>query len=132
MKSFFSSLTKLSLRFRYITLMLVVTVSLLGLVAVTQLKQELLPSIAFPQTVILTQVSGMSSDQVMNTITKRLAAAVDTVDPIVNIESTTTGAFGSVIIALNNFGLNQDKIEGQIQGVLDSVWLPVRRIAPSE
>jgi multidrug efflux pump subunit AcrB len=132
MKSFFTLLTRLSLRFRYITLAVVIAVSLLGVVAVTQLKQELLPSVSFPQTVILTQVSGMTSDQVLNTVTKRLEAAVDTVEPIVNIESTTTGAFGSVLIARNNFGLNQTKIEAQIQAALDNVWLPLRRIAPAE
>jgi len=132
MKSFFRLITRLSLRFRLITLALVVVVSVLGVIAVTQLKQELLPSVSFPQTVILTQVSGMSSDQVLNAVTKRLEAAVDTVEPIVNIESTTTGAFGSVIIARNDFGLNQGKIEAQIQAALDNVWLPLRRITPAE
>ncbi|MEO8608533.1 MAG: efflux RND transporter permease subunit [Chloroflexota bacterium] len=132
MKSFFTLITRLSLQFRIVTLALMVVVSALGVVAITKLKQELLPSVSFPQTVILTQVSGMTSDQVLNAITKRLEAAVDTVDPIVNIESTTTGAFGSVIIARNNFGLNQEKIEGQIQSALDSVWLPLRKIIPAD
>ncbi len=65
MKSFFTLLTRLSLRFRAITLALMVILSVLGVIAVTQLKQELLPSIALPQTIILSQVSGMTSDQVL-------------------------------------------------------------------
>ena len=56
MKSFFTLLTRLSLRFRIVTLALVAVVSVLGVIAITQLKQELLPSVSFPQTVILTQV----------------------------------------------------------------------------
>jgi len=130
MKAFFTLLTRLSLRFRAVTLGLMVVVSVLGIIAVTQLKQELLPSIEFPQTVILTQVSGMSSEQVLNVLTKRLETALDGVEQIVNTESTTTGAFGSVIIARNNFGENQTRLTNEIQQALDSVWLPLRRIEP--
>lgn len=132
MKSFFARLTRLSLQFRAITLGLMVVLSVLGIIAITQLKQELLPSVAFPQTVILTQASGLTSDQVLNVLTKRLEAALDEVEPIVNIESTTTGAFGSVIIARNNFGLNQARVRAEIQAALDAVWLPLRRIEPAE
>ncbi|MBZ0284857.1 MAG: efflux RND transporter permease subunit [Anaerolineae bacterium] len=130
MKSFFTLLTRLSLRFRAVTLALMVVVSVLGLIAVTQLKQELLPSIEFPQTVILTQVSGMSSDQVLNVLTKRLETALEGVEQIVNTESTTTGAFGSVLIARNNFGENQVRLTNEIRQALDAVWLPLRRIEP--
>jgi multidrug efflux pump subunit AcrB len=133
MKSFFTLLTRLSLRFRVITLTLMVILLILGVIAVTQLKQELLPSISFPQTIILSQVSGLSSDQVLNVITKRLEAALKNVDEVVNIESTTTGAFGSIITARNNFGENQQKLQQKIQSVLGGVWLPVRRIeAPAD
>jgi multidrug efflux pump subunit AcrB len=132
MKSFFALLTRLSLRFRAITLGLMAVLSVLGVIAITQLKQELLPSVAFPQTVILTQASGLTSDQVLNVLTKRLETALNGVEPIVNIESTTTGAFGSVIIARNNFGLNQTRVSEQIQAALDGVWLPQRRIEAAE
>jgi multidrug efflux pump subunit AcrB len=132
MKSFFSLLTRLSLRFRIVTLALVLVFSSLGIIAITQLKQELVPSIAFPQTIILAQVSGMTSDQVLNIITKRMEAALKQVPPVVNLESTTTSAVGSVIIARNNFGLNQQKVQADIQAALDSVWLPQRRIQPTE
>lgn len=131
MKAFFALLTKLSLRYRIVTLGLVVIITGLGIVAASRLKQELLPAVEFPQTVILVQVSGMTSEQVLNVVTKRLETVLDSVDPIVNIESTTTGAFGSVIIARNNFGLNQARVQGQIQSALDSVWFPSRRIEPS-
>lgn len=132
MKSFFTLFTKLSLRFRFVTLALMVVLSVLGVIGITQLKQELLPSVSFPQTVILSQVSGMTSEQVLNVLTKRLETALDGVAPIVNLETTTTGAFGSVIIARNNFGENQVKITQQIEQALDGVWLPQRRIQGAE
>ena len=132
MKSLFSQLTALSLRFRAITLLLVVSVSIAGIIAVTQLKQELIPSIEFPQTIILAQASGMTSDQVLTVLTKRMEDALTKVDEVVNLESTTTGAFGSVITARNDFGVNQERLRGKIQAALDSVWLPTRQIAPPE
>ena len=53
MRSLFSLFTEFSLRFRLLILALVIIFIILGVAAVTQLQQELLPSIAFPQTVIL-------------------------------------------------------------------------------
>ncbi|MBI5669272.1 MAG: efflux RND transporter permease subunit [Chloroflexi bacterium] len=128
MKALFSLFTRLSLRFYVLTLVLVIAFLALGVVAVTQLQQELLPSIAFPQTVILAQVSGMSSDEALNVLTRRLEDALAGVPDIVNLESTTTGAIGSVIIARNNFGENQARLQQNIRAALDSVWLPQRRI----
>ena len=129
MKRVFSALTELSLRFRLITLGLAAVLLVAGVVAYTQLKQELIPSVEFPQTIILAQVSGMTSEQVMNVVTNRLETALDEqVNEIANIESQTTGAFGAVITARNDFGQNQDRLRGRIQEALDSVWMPLRRI----
>ncbi len=132
MKSLFSQITTFALRFRLLTLALVVLVTITGIIAITQLKQELIPSIEFPQTIILAEASGMSSDQVLDVITKRMEDALAAVPEIVNVESTTTGAFGSVITARNDFGVNQTRLQAKIQDALDSVWLPVRRIAPPD
>ncbi len=133
MKSLFSGLTALSLRFRVVTLALVVLLSVAGVYAVTQLKQELIPSVEFPQTIILAQATGMTSDQVLNVLTSRIETALDEQVPdVVNLESSTTGAFGAVITARNNFGVNAPRLRSEIQRAIDSVWLPLRRLAPSE
>ncbi|MFN8447904.1 MAG: efflux RND transporter permease subunit [Anaerolineae bacterium] len=132
MKSLFSQLTSLALRFRTVTLALVVLVTITGIIAITQLKQELIPSIEFPQTIILSEVAGMSSEQVLDVLTKRLESALGSVPEIVNMESTTTGSFGAIITARNDFGVNQERLRGKIQDALDQVWLPVRMIAPPD
>jgi multidrug efflux pump subunit AcrB len=132
MRALFNALTTLSLRFRAVTLLLVVLVMVFGGVAVTQLNQELLPPIEFPQTIILAQVSGMTSDQVLNVVTSRLETALDQIEAIANLETTTTGAFGAVIIARNEFGVNQERLLDEIRTVVNGVWLPVRRIMPPE
>jgi len=130
MKGFFSAITRLSLRFYPITLLLSVLISIAGVVAVTQLRQELIPSVEFPQTIILAQATGMTSEQVLNVLTNRLESALnENVEEILNIESTTTGSFGSVLTAYNDFGLNQTRLRNEMQSVVNSVWLPLRRIA---
>ncbi len=131
MRAVFSFLTTVSLRFRFVTLALAVLVIVLGVVSATQLKQELLPPIEFPGTVILAQVTGMTSEQVLNVITVRLEAELSQIDELVNIESTTTGAFGAVIQTSNEFGLDQARLRSRIQQAIDSVWLPSRRIQPA-
>ena len=132
MKSLFSGLTALSLRFRAVTLALVILLSIAGVYAVTQLKQELIPSVEFPQTIILAQATGMTSEQVLNVLTSRIETAVDDVEEVVNLESSTTGTFGAVITARNNFGVNQERLRSNIQAAINTVWLPLRRIAPPQ
>lgn len=132
MKSFFAAITRVSLRFRWITLILAALISVAGVVAVTQLRQELIPAVAFPQTIILAQVSGMTSEQVLNVVTTRLEDAISAIDDVANLETSTTGTFGAVITARNDFGMNQERIRAQITEAIDGVWLPLRRIGPAE
>ncbi|KXK17845.1 MAG: acriflavin resistance protein [Chloroflexi bacterium OLB15] len=132
MKALFTGITSVSLRFRWITLIIAALVSIAGVVAITQLRQELIPAVEFPQTIILAQASGMTSDQVLNLITKRLEDAISQVENVANVETSTTGAFGAVITARNDFGLNQSRIQSDIVEAINSVWLPHRRIAPPE
>ena len=128
MKSLFNLFTSLSLRFRAITLLLVVAVIGLGAVAWTQLKQELLPPIEFPSTIILGQFSGVTSDEVLAVLTGPLEHELASIPDVVNIESTTTGAFGAVLTVSNEFGLSQARLHSQIQDAIDRVWLPLRHI----
>jgi len=131
MKRFFDAITRLSLRFRAVTLAAVAVILVTGTIAGAQLKQELLPPIEFPQTFILATASGMTSDQVLNVVTVRLEEAIQTVPEVVNVSSTTTGGI-AFVIAANDFGLNQGRLRNTIQGAIDTVWFPQRIIKPSE
>jgi len=132
MKAFFAGITRLSLRFGALVLILMALISVLGVIAITRMRQELIPPIEFPQTIILTQVSGMSSEQVLNVVTSRLEAALASVADVANLESTTTGSFGSIVIARNDFGMNQDRLRDEMRAALDTVWLPLRHIQAPE
>ncbi len=132
MRRFFDALTRLSIRYRAVTLAIVVVTLITGRIAGAQLKQELLPPIEFPQTFIVATVSGMSSDQVLNIVTTRVENAIKTVPEVVNVNSTTTGAFGAFITAANDFGLNQTRLRNKIQAAIDAVWFPQRVIHPAD
>jgi multidrug efflux pump subunit AcrB len=126
MKALFGSITALSIRFRYLTLVLVVVLMTLGVNAWTIQKQELLPPIELPQVFILAQASGMTSDEVLEILTKRIEAGLSTIPEIINLESTTTSTIGAFITAANNFGENQEKLRADILAVIDTIWLPKR------
>lgn len=132
MRAIFTAITRFSLRFRYLTLLLAVAVLVAGGFAVTQLNQELLPPVEFPQTIVLAQVSGQTSEEVLAVLTERLEARLSAIPEVVNIESTTTGAFGSVLTLLSDFGIDRDRLLTDIRTGIDSVWLPLRLIAPAE
>lgn len=124
MKAFFNFITTLTVRFRWITIALVVVMMGLGATSATQLNQELLPPIAFPQTVILGQANGMTSEQVSTVLTQQIEAQVSEIEDIVNVESETTGTFGTTIIAYNDFGLNQDALVDEIRVTMNAAWHP--------
>lgn len=128
MKFVLDKITRLSLRFRAVTILLVFVLMSLGVTAWTQLNQELLPPIEIPQTIILTQTGGMTSEQVLTLITRPLEARLSQIDDIINIQSETRSTVGSFITAFNDFGLDQQALRREIREALREVWLPVRTL----
>lgn len=129
MRAFFNVLTQLSLRFRWVTLALVILVIVLGGVAGTELQQELIPPVEFPTTIVFASAPGMTSEQVLSVVTMRLEDEIDKIPEIVNIETQTSGAFGAVITASNDFGLDQEKLQADVLNAIDNVWFPHREIS---
>lgn len=131
MRRFFDLVTRAALRFRAITIALVVIIISLGAVSATQLQQELLPPVEFPQTFILAQTSGMTSAEALQVVTLRLEEAIAQVPDVVNIESQTSSGITFFTVS-NDFGLNQERLQSEIQAAIDSVWFPRRVIEPAE
>lgn len=132
MRFLLNALTTLALRLRWLTLAMVVLLLGLGGVAALQLNQELLPPVEFPQTVVLAQASGVSSEQALTVLTERLEPALQAVENVVNIESQTTGAFGAIITVFSDFGIDQDALRDDMRDAISTVWLPQRRVSPEE
>ncbi len=54
----FDAITRLALRFRWVTIGLALVIMVAGALALSDLNQELLPRIEFPQTIIIAQWGG--------------------------------------------------------------------------
>lgn len=132
MRFVLDKITRLALRFRALTIGAVFVLMALGVIAWTQLNQELLPPIEIPQTIILTQTSGMSSEQVLTIVTQPIEDRLSQMDEIINLQSETQSSFGSFITAFNDFGQNQSALQGTIREALRDVWLPSRTLEPDD
>jgi hydrophobic/amphiphilic exporter-1 (mainly G- bacteria), HAE1 family len=122
--SFFDRITRLSLRFRWVVIVLTLLTLVAGVIALTQLNLALLPSIEFPQTIVVVQWNGAESvDQFLDDVTIPLEDSLANVDSVVNIESTTSNGF-AFIVTRNEFGVSASRVLADIQGAIDSVSLP--------
>ncbi|MFZ0547885.1 MAG: efflux RND transporter permease subunit, partial [Candidatus Promineifilaceae bacterium] len=122
--SIFDRITRLSLRFRWVIIVLALLTLAAGVVSMTQLNLALLPSIEFPQSVIVIQWSGAESvDQFLQEVTIPLEESLGNVDSVVNVESTTSNGF-AFVVARNEFGVSQEAVLEDIQAAVDAVTLP--------
>jgi len=78
--------------------MLTLIVILLGVIALTNLRQELMPEINLGIAVVIAQYDGAGPEEVENLVTRPLEAALSTVSNLQNI--TTTSSSGASVIVL--------------------------------
>ena len=104
----FDAITRLSLRFRWVVLVLSLAVIAAGIYSASTLNLELLPRIEFPQSVVVAQwPDSESADQFLSEITIPMEQVLSDVDGVVNVESTTSKNFAFIILR-NEFGLDSD------------------------
>lgn len=122
LRSFFTAITRLSIRFRWVTILLTVIALILGVVAATQLNQEFLPNIEFPQTFVLTFRPGASSEDLRDLVTIPLEEAISTIPGVIpsGLESTTTSPI-SFITVRYAYGVNVARVQSQIQSAIDQI-----------
>ncbi len=123
LESFFDKITRVSLRFRWVTIALSVLLLVAGVFALTQLNQELLPPVEFPQSVVLAMYQGATPDEVLEQMTIPIENAVRSVDGVVYVESNTGSGFVAVIIS-NEYGLDQDALREEIQAAVSDLDYP--------
>ncbi|GMR09432.1 MAG: hypothetical protein BMS9Abin28_0250 [Anaerolineae bacterium] len=128
-ESLVGRLTRASLRFKWVVIALATLMMVGGVFAVTQFKQELIPAVEFPQTVVLAFNSGMAAEDMLDQVTKPIEEAVADIEGVVNVESTTASGISAVIVR-NEFGIDQDLLRDEIQVALDGVDLPSEMEAP--
>ncbi|MCL2201099.1 MAG: efflux RND transporter permease subunit, partial [Oscillospiraceae bacterium] len=92
------SLPEISIRRPVTTVMITLIVIILGLIALTNLRQELMPEINFGIAVVFTTYDGAGPEEVENLITRPLETALSTVSNLQTM--TTTSSSGQSMIVL--------------------------------
>ena len=126
-----SWLTKIALRNRSIVGLAVMAVLLVGAFAVTALKQELIPDLAFPYLTVVTVDQGSSPKDVERNITTPLEQAIKTASGVKEFSSFSNDGM-SIITIEYEFGTDMDARQTEIQQAVSGVqqMLPPTAMAP--
>ncbi|MFI5559769.1 efflux RND transporter permease subunit [Amycolatopsis japonica] len=115
-----STLARLSLRNRSLIGLLALVVIGFGAFALPQLKQQLFPSLQFPQAQVITPYAGASPDAVDRQVTEPLEGGLQGLKGLEELSSTSSEGL-SRITAQFEFGTDIDAAVGQIQRVIDGL-----------
>ena len=116
-------LTRASLRFKWVTIVLAIVALVAGVIALVQLNQELIPSIEFPTTIIVGFNSGMEPEDMRDEVTIPIEDAVKDIEGVVNVESTTSSGV-SVVQVQSEFGLDMEDFRGEIRAAYEALSYP--------
>lgn len=118
-----SFLTNWVLKRRAATALIMVVVLLFGAIAVTQLKNELLPNIDFPYLTVTTVYPGASAGDVEDQVSRPVEQVVGAIPRLKNIRTISNDSF-SFIIAEFEFGTDTKAVQQTIDTNLRNITLP--------
>ena len=116
-------LTRISLRFKWVVIALSILTLIAGVFAITQLNQELLPKIEFPQTIVMVMYPSASAAEVRDEVTIPIEVVVADIDGVVNIETTSYSGI-SVVVIKSDFGQDLETLREDVQAAIDELDLP--------
>ncbi|MCR6486014.1 efflux RND transporter permease subunit [Amycolatopsis sp. OK19-0408] len=115
-----SVLARLSLRNRSLIGLLALVVVGFGAFALPQIKQQLFPSLQFPQAQIVTAYAGASPDAVDKQVTEPLEGALQGLKGLEEVTSTSSDGVSRVVTQFE-FGTDLDAAVQQIQQVVNQI-----------
>ncbi|GAA4167388.1 efflux RND transporter permease subunit [Gryllotalpicola koreensis] len=113
-------LASLSMKNRALIALITICAAIFGGVALTNLKQELIPSVQFPQLAILTTYPGASPAVVSNDVSTPIETAIQGV-PGLDQTSAVSSTNQSLITAQFDYGTNLDTAEQKINQAINQV-----------
>ncbi len=126
-----SWLTKLSLRNRSIVGLAVVAVVIFGAIAISSLKEELIPNLTFPYLTVFTSDPGAAPADVERDVTSPLEQAIKTSSGIKEYDSFSNEAM-SIITVQYEFGTDMKAKQAELQQAIAGVQtLPATATAPT-
>lgn len=118
-----SRLSVFSLRNRALIALVTIVVGVFGGLALTSLKQELIPSIAFPQVIIISQYPGAAPDAVEQDVSTPIENAIQAVDGLEASDATSSTGV-SIVTAQFEFGTEIARAEQRVQLFVNRLELP--------
>lgn len=113
-------LSVFSLRNRALIALITIVVGVFGALALTSLKQELIPSVSFPQMVIVTSYPGAAPDVVNDDLSTPIETAIQGVPGLENTTATSTSNLSSVT-AQFSYGTNLATAEQKVQQAINRI-----------
>ena len=130
-----TALTRLALRFRTVTLLVVALLLGGGIFAVMHLNQELFPSMEVPYLIVSAVEPDAGPNAVASGLAKPISDAIESTEGLRHVQSTSLESI-AVVTAQYEFGTDMDKTETQVREALASAALPqgvtprIQRISP--
>ncbi|GAA3751595.1 efflux RND transporter permease subunit [Microbacterium kribbense] len=115
-----SHLAVLSLRNRALIALITIVAAVFGSLALVNLKQELIPSIEFPQLVIVSNYPGASPEVVANDVSTPVETAIQGVPGLEKTSATST-TNASIIQASFTYGTNLSAAEQKISLAINRI-----------
>jgi HAE1 family hydrophobic/amphiphilic exporter-1 len=112
-------LAKLSLGNRALIALITVFASVFGVITMSSLKQELIPSIEFPQITVLTSMPGASPEVVDKQISGPLETALNGVEGLESTSSTSRNGVSQISMVFS-YGSNLDRARNQIDRAISN------------
>ncbi len=103
------------------TIMVFTAVIVMGIYAIINIPVDLYPEIDPPFLSVMTTYSGASAAEIETNITKRLEDALNTVDNVKEVNSTSSDNL-SVITIEFNWGANLDEATNEVRDVIDRIY----------
>lgn len=112
-------LARLSLGNRALIALITVFASVFGVITMTSLKQELIPSIEFPQITVITSMPGASPEVVDKQVSGPLETALRGVEGLESTSSTSRNGVSQITLAFT-YGSNLDRARNQIDRAISN------------
>ena len=113
-------LTWLSLRNRAIVGLASVLVAIFGVISMTSLKQELIPSLQIPIAAVVGPLPGASPAVVEQQVTAPMEAAVKAVPGVTGVESTSSGGISAITVEMD-YGTDLADVQRDLQQAVSEV-----------
>ncbi|MFJ6079736.1 efflux RND transporter permease subunit [Pseudarthrobacter sp. NPDC092419] len=112
-------LAHLSLANRALIALITVFASVFGVITMSSLKQELIPSIEFPQITVLTAMPGASPEVVDKQVSAPLETALNGVEGLESTSSTSRNGVSQITLAFT-YGADLDRARNQIDRAISN------------